>query len=163
MFEEVILNNSTEQIAKLYGPAARAADKPDTGVEIKKKAAYYVIRDCAGITRKYLAIHVWGLFNDPILDLKGKFTSNEVKSFLERSKTDTEAMLLKKLIVSDIKEKYEVIHTSSGTTAVSYEADEDDIYSYYEEYEEGLDDSTETDDNEEEALTDEQLILKYLF
>jgi len=163
MFEEVILENSADQIAKLYGPAARAADKPDTGVEIKKKAAYYVIRDCAGITRKYLAIHVWGLFNDPILDLKGKFTSNEVKNFLERSKTDTEAMLLKKLIIADIKEKYEVIHTSSGSTAVSYEADEDDIYSYYEEYEEGLDDSTETEENEEEALTDEQLILKYLF
>ena len=45
----------------------------------------------------------------------------------------------------------------------SYEADEDDIYSYYEEYEEGLDDSSETDSDEEEALTDDQLILKYLF
>jgi len=163
MFEEVILENSTERIAKLYGPAARAADKPDTGVEIKKKAAYYVIRDCAGITRKYLSIHVWGLFDDPILDLKGKFTSNEVKSFLKRAETDTEAKLLKKLILADIREKYEVVHTSTGTTAVSYEADADDIYSYYEEYEEGLDDSTETDDNEEEALSDDQLILKYLF
>jgi len=163
MFEEVILENSTERIAKLYGPAARAADNPDTGVEIKKKAAYYVIRDCAGITRKYLSIHVWGLFDDPVLDLKGKFTSNEVKSFLKRAETDTEAKLLKKLILADIKEKYEVVHTSTGTTAISYEADADDIYSYYEEYEEGLDDSTETSDNEEEALTDDQLILKYLF
>jgi hypothetical protein len=43
------------------------------------------------------------------------------------------------------------------------EADADDIYSYYEEYEEGLDDSAESDDSEEEALTDDQLILKYLF
>jgi len=163
MFEEVILENSTERIAKLYGPAARAADKPDTGVEIKKKAAYFVIRDCAGITRKYLSIHVWGLFDDPVLDLKGKFTSNEVKSFIKRAETDTEAKLLKKLILADIKEKYEVVHTSTGTTAISYEADADDIYSYYEEYEEGLDDSTETDDKEEEALTDDQLILKYLF
>jgi len=163
MFEEVILENSTERIAKLYGPAARAADNPDTGVEIKKKAAYYVIRDCAGITRKYLSIHVWGLFDDPVLDLKGKFTSNEVKSFLKRAETDTEAKLLKKLILADIREKYEVVHISTGTTAVSYEADADDIYSYYEEYEEGLDDSTETDDNEEEALSDDQLILKYLF
>ena len=163
MFEEVILENSTQQIARLYGSAARAADKPDTGVEIKKKAAYYVIRDCANITKKYLAIHIWGLFDDPILDLKGKFTSNEVKSFLKRAVTDTEAKLLKKLILADIREKYEVVHTSTGTTAVSYEADADDIYSYYEEYEEGLDDSTETDDNEEEALSDDQLILKYLF
>ena len=163
MFEEVILENSKERIAKLYGPAARAADNPDTGVEIKKKAAYYVIRDCAGITRKYLSIHVWGLFDDPILDLKGKFTSNDVKSFLKRAETDTEAKLLKKLILADIKEKYEVVHTSTSTTAISHEADADDIYSYYEEYEEGLDDSTETDSDEEEALTDDQLILKYLF
>jgi len=163
MFEEVILENSQEQIAKLHGPAARAASKPDTGIEIKKKAAYYVIRDCANITKQYLAIHVWGLYNDPILDLKGKFTSNEVKNFLKRADTDTEAKLLKKLILADIKEKYEVVHTSSGTTAVSYEADTDDIYSYYEEYEEGLDDSAETETDEEEALTDEQLILKYLF
>jgi len=163
MFEEVILENSTQQIAKLYGSAARAADKPDTGVEIKKKAAYYVIRDCANITKKYLAIHIWGLFDDPILDLKGKFTSNEVKSFLKRAETETEAKLLKKLILSDIKQKYEVIHTSSGTTAVSYEADSDDIYSYYEEYEEGLDESVEAEDSEEGVLTDEQLILKYLF
>ena len=163
MFEEVILENSTQQIAKLYGSAARAAEKPDTGVEIKKKAAYYVIRDCANITKKYLSIHIWGLFDDPILDLKGKFTSNEVKNFLERAKSETDAMLLKKLILSDIKEKYEVIQSTSGSTAVSYEADEDDIYSYYEEYEEGLDDSAETDSDEEEALTDDQLILKYLF
>tara|TARA_R110000772_G_scaffold103798_1_gene205028 strand:- start:56 stop:547 length:492 start_codon:yes stop_codon:yes gene_type:complete len=163
MFEEVILENSTERIAKLYGPAARAEDNPDTGVEIKKKAAYYVIRDCAGITRKYLSIHVWGLFDDPILDLKGKFTSNDVKSFLKRAGTDTEAKLLKKLILADIREKYEVVHTSTGATAISYEADADDIYSYYEEYEEGLDDSAESNASEEEVLTDDQLILKYLF
>jgi len=60
MFEEVILDNSTEQIAKLYGPAERAHNKPDTGIEVKKKSAYYVIRDCASITRQYLAINVWG-------------------------------------------------------------------------------------------------------
>ena len=163
MFEDVILENSTEQIAKLHGPAARAAEKPDTGVEIKKKAAYYVIRDCANITKQYLSIHIYGLFDDPILDLKGKFTSNEVKDFLKRAEKDTEAKLLKKLILADIKQKYEVVHTSSGTTAVSYEADEDDIYSYYEEYEEGLNDTTEDETDEEGALTDEQLILKYLF
>lgn len=163
MFEEVILENSDEQIAKLYGSAARAAEKPETGIEIKKKAAYYVIRDCATVTRKYLALHVWGTYNDPIIDLKGKFTSNEVKDFIARSKTDTEAKLLKKLIVADIKEKYEVTqHTTSGTT-FSYEVDKEDIYSYYEEYEEGSDDVVATEGVEEVTLTDDQLMLKYLF
>ena len=163
MFEEVILENSDEQIAKLYGPAARAAAKPETGIEIKKKAAYYVIRDCATMTRKYLALHIWGTYNDPIIDLKGKFTSNEVKDFINRAKTEPEAKLLKKLIVADIKEKYEVVQGSSSSTAFSYEVDKEDIYSYYEEYEEGSDDTVATADAEEEAMTDDQLILKYLF
>lgn len=160
MFEEVILDNSTEQIAKLYGPAERAHEKPDTGIEVKKKSAYYVIRDCASITRQYLAIHVWGLYDDPILTLKGKFTSNQVKDFLNRAEKETGPKLLKQLIVAGIKDRYEVVQTSKGTTSFSYEADSDDIYSYYEEYEEGFESSQEEG---EEILTEEELILKYLF
>ena len=103
MFEEVILENSNEQIAKLYGPAARAADKPETGIEIKKKAAYYVIRDCATITRKYLALHVWGTYNDPIIDLKGKFTSNEVKDFIRARKLILKQNYLKNLLLQTLR------------------------------------------------------------
>ncbi len=143
MFEEVILNNSKEQVAKLYGPADRAHKNPETGVEIKKKSAYYVIRDCADITRQYLAIHVWGLYDDPILTLKGKFTSNQVKDFLSRSEKETGPKLLKQLIVAGIKDKYEVVQTTKGSSSFSYEADADDIYSYYEEYEEGFEDIQE--------------------
>ena len=143
MFEEVILDNSKEQIAKLYGPASRAHNKPDTGIEVKKKSAYYVIRDCADITRQYLAIHVWGLYDDPILTLKGKFTSNQVKDFLVRSEKETGPKLLKQLIVAGIKDKYEVVQTTKGSSSFSYEADADDIYSYYEEYEEGFEDRSE--------------------
>jgi hypothetical protein len=161
MFEEVILDNSKEQIAKLYGPADRAHKKPDTGIEVKKKSAYYVIRDCADITRQYLAIHVWGLYDDPILTLKGKFTSNQVKDFMARSEKETGPKLLKQLIVAGIKDKYEVIQTSKGSSSFSYEADADDIYSYYEEYEEGFDSIQE--DEGEKILTEEELILKYLF
>ena len=128
MFEEVILNNSKEQIAKLYGPAERAHNKPDTGIEVKKKSAYYVIRDCADITRQYLAIHVWGLYDDPILTLKGKFTSNQVKDFLSRSEKETGPNLLKQLIVAGIKDKYEVIQTTKGSSSFSYEADADDMF-----------------------------------
>lgn len=160
MFEDVILDNSKEQIAKLHGPADRAYKKPDTGIEVKKKSAYYVIRDCASITCQYLPIHVWGLYDDPILNLKGKFTSNQVKDFLTRAKKETGPMLLKQLIVSGIKDKYEVVQTSKGTSTFSYEADEDDIYSYYEEYEEGFE---ATPEEGEQILTEEELILKYLF
>lgn len=160
MFEEVILNNSSEQIAKLYGPAERAYNKPDTGIDVNKKSAYYVIRDCANITRQYLAIHVWGLYEDPILTLKGKFTSNQVKDFLSRSDKETGPKLLKQLIIAGIKDKYEVVHTTKGSSSFSYEADDNDIYSYYEEYEEGFDTVQEEG---EKVLTEEELILKYLF
>ena len=54
MFEQIILENSSEKQAKLLGPAQRAHKKPDIGVEIQNKSAYYVIRDCAMITQKYL-------------------------------------------------------------------------------------------------------------
>ena len=65
MFEEIILANSSEKQAKLKEPALRAYKKPDIGVDINNKSAYYVIRDCALITSKYLAPYIWATFEDP--------------------------------------------------------------------------------------------------
>jgi hypothetical protein len=163
MFEEVILENSSEPIAKLYKSACKASITPDIGVEIKKKAAYYVIRDCATLTRKYIATHIWGTYDDPVVELKGKFTSNEVKDFLTRSKTDIEATLLKKIIVTDIKNKYVVHQTSSDTVeAANFDTDDDDLYSYYEEYQDENEDE-EGEESDNSPPTDDDIILKYLF
>lgn len=163
MFEEVILENSSAPIAKLYKSACKASVTPDIGVEIKKKAAYYVIRDCATLTRKYIATHIWGTYDDPVVELKGKFTSNEVKGFLTRSKTDIEATLLKKIIVADIKNKYVVHQTSADVEpSTNFDAGDDDIYSYYEEYQDD-NESEDDEENDNSSPTDDDLILKYLF
>ena len=102
MLEEKILQNSSEKQAKLLGPAKRAHKKPDTGVEINNKSAYYVIRDCAMITQKYLALHIWNSYPDPFESLKGKITADEVKSFLKKCVKDGTALHLKHVIIGDI-------------------------------------------------------------
>jgi hypothetical protein len=164
MFEEVILENSSDPIAKIYSPACRASEKPDIGVEIKKKAAYFVIRDCATLTKKYITTHIWGTYTDPVVELKGKFTSNEVKDFLARAKKNTESKLLKKIIVADIKDKY-VVHqpSSDDTTTIFDEGSENDIYSYYEEYQDDQEVGDDEVDDSDSPPTDDDLILKYLF
>lgn len=165
MFEQVILDNSSEQIAKLYNPAAKASDAPDTGVEIKNKAAYFVIRDCAKVTREYLPLHVWLLYSDPLIQLKGKFARKDVEDFLARSNKEEYARALKKVIVSDIKEKYDVNHVQQSQVSgqsVSIEADDDDIYGYYEGYGDAVEETSPVA-NDQLNLSDDELIMKYIF
>lgn len=160
MFEETILNNNEEQIAKLWIPAGKAHEDPSIGIkEFSKKAAYYVIRDCAKIAKQYLPIHVWGLYDDPLVSLKGKFTKVDVEDFIKRSKTDVEVKLLKKVIITDIKSRYDVVHTPvDSTPAVTI--DSDDIYGYYEGY--GDDEEEAPMASSAESLSDDELISKYL-
>ena len=165
MFEQVILDNSPEQIAKLYKPAAKAHDAPDTGVDINNKAAYFVIRDCAKMTREYLPLHVWLLYDDPLVQLKGKFARKDVEDFLTSSNKNEHARALKKVIVSDIKDKYEVTSTpqpQSTTKSVSIEAGDDDIYGYYEGYDDDVVEDVPVT-NEPLNLSDDELIMKYIF
>ena len=166
MFEEAILNNNPEQIAKLWGPAGKAHDSPDTGIEVLKKSAYFVIRDCAKVARLYLPIHVWELYDDPVTSLKGKFTKVDVEDFLNRANSEPETKALKKVILADIKIKHIYAEPSPApaqASSISFEesGDSDDLYGYYEGY----------DDDEEvkisvapiaESLSDDEMIRKYL-
>ena len=103
MFEEVIVEVSKEKIAKLYGAAGIAEEKPDTGVKIINKSAYYIIRDCAKITKKYLPLFLYGVMENPLKDLKGKFTVADIKEFVKRCDTSKSAEQLLSLILKDIK------------------------------------------------------------
>jgi len=69
-FVEIILENSTAKEAKLYNAARKAYQNPEIGITIQNKAAYHVIRDCAGITTKYLVHYVFGCYADPFVELK---------------------------------------------------------------------------------------------
>ena len=65
-FETKILGTSTIKERKLLKPAAIAAAEPNTGVTIHNKSAYFVIRDCANITQKYLTLHTYGSLHKPL-------------------------------------------------------------------------------------------------
>ena len=154
MFEQIILENSSEKQAKLLGPAQRAHKKPDIGVEIQNKSAYYVIRDCAMITQKYLVHHIWSAYPDPFEDLKGKFTHDNVTDFLKRAEKDAAVKHLKHIVIGDIRVKFDTTVTTS--TSFDYSMEEEDIYKYYSDTEE-----TEDKTVVEQEMTEEEMLLKY--
>ena len=77
-FEEKILKNSEIRQRNLLRPAKIAANKPDTGVTINKRGAYFLIQDCANVTLNYVAHLAYSSFNSPLTQLKGKFTQAEI-------------------------------------------------------------------------------------
>ena len=154
MLEKKILQNSAEKQAKLIGPAKRAYKKPDIGVEIQNKSAYYVIRDCAMITQKYLVHHIWSAYPDPFEALKGKFTGDDVTDFLKRAEKDNAVKHLKHVIIGDIRAKFDTTVTTS--TTFDYSMEDEDIYKYYSDAE-GTEDETVV----EQEMTEEEMLLKF--
>ena len=150
MLENIILENSSEKQRRLLGPAERAYKKPDIGVEIKNKSAYYVIRDCALITTRFLVLHIWNAYDDPFKSLEGKFTKKDVDDFLNRAKSDESVNNLKSVIISAMRDKFDTTTTSKS---FDYSVEEDDIYGYYGDTEESNDDFVEEEMTEEEMFT----------
>jgi hypothetical protein len=135
-FEEKIIKNSGIRQKNLLRPAKIAFEKPDTGVTINKKGAYYLIKDSAEITIKYVAHLCYGSYNDPIKELKGKFTQSEIIDFVGRSKEEYYTNQLLSIILADIG----IVKQSFNTSTVeeepeidlTIEDDEDDVYGDYE-------------------------------
>ena len=162
MFEEAIIKNNTEQIAKLWGPAGKAHENPDTGIEVLKKGAYFVIRDCAKVARMCLPIYVWELYDDPITSLKGKFTKVDVEDFLKRAVSEPEATALRKVILNDIKAKHQITEPAPvQPRSISFEESDDDIYGYYEGYDDAEEEKAPVVVSAE-SLSDDDLFRKYL-
>ena len=101
-FEEKIIKNSSIRQKNLVRPAKIAFEKPDTGVTINKKGAYYLIKDSADVTVKYVVHLCYGSYNNPINDLKGKFTQSEIIDFVGRSKEEQQTKQLLNIILTDI-------------------------------------------------------------
>jgi hypothetical protein len=154
VLEQIILENSSEKQAKLLAPAQRAHKKPDIGVEIQNKSAYYVIRDCAMITQKYLVHHIWSSYPDPFEALKGKFTKDNVTDFLKRAEKDDAVKQLKHTIIGDIRAKFDT--TVATSTNFDYSMEEEDIYKYYSDTE-GTEDETVV----EQEMTEEEMLFKF--
>ena len=136
-FEEKILSTSKIKERKLLKPSSVAMVKPDTGVEIKKKAAYYVIRDCATLAHDYIPHKCYSSIKNPIAALHGQFTKADVIDFVARSKSHKHTKQLLWIIFSDIY-KAEADDWSPPPTPISVEdlvidadADGEDIYGDY--------------------------------
>ncbi len=142
-FETQLIKCSKLKQRMLMRPATIASDKPDTGVTIINKSAYFVIRDCADITRKYLALMCYGGFTDPLKQLKGKFKKIDIIDFVARAhdqSNNTQARQLLCAIVADINKSEGKPRSSDVTVPVSQQATDfaaiedqtDDIYGDYE-------------------------------
>lgn len=136
-FELRILETSGIKERMLLKPSSVAMVKPDTGVEIKKKSAYYVIRDCATIAHDYIPLKCYASIKSPIKTLHGKFTKSEIIDFVARSKNDAHTKQLLFVIFSDIYKVEaddwtpppEPIHTDE--LVIDADADDEDIYGDY--------------------------------
>jgi len=105
MFEQVILDNSEQGIAKLWQKSFKANKEPLTGIErISNKSVQYVIRDCALVTSLYLPIFIYGEYTDPIKQLSGKFTKTEIKNFVNECDKNHSKQHLLAVILGDIVE-----------------------------------------------------------
>ena len=101
-FEEKILKNSNIRQKNLLRPAKLASNKPDTGVTINKRGAYFLIQDCAKVTLNYVSHLAYSSFNSPLTQLKGKFTQAEIIDFVGRSKEEANTRQLLHIILTDI-------------------------------------------------------------
>lgn len=138
-FEEKIIKNSSIRQRNLMRPAKIAMEKPDTGVTILKKGAYYLIKDSADITVKYLPLLCYGSFSAPISDLKGKFTQAEIIDFVGRAKEESFTNQLLNIILTDIgcTQPITQIIDDDKTDELDLSFDDDeDVYGDYETEEE---------------------------
>jgi hypothetical protein len=101
-FEEKILKNCSIRQRNLLRPAKIASNKPDTGVTINKRGAYFLIQDCAKVTLNYVAHLAYSSFSSPLTQLKSKFTQAEIIDFVGRSKEEAHTRQLLHIILTDI-------------------------------------------------------------
>jgi hypothetical protein len=136
-FLKVIFDNSELNEAKLYTPAQKCLNKPDTGIQIIHKGAFNVIRDCAKITVRYLPHYIFSSYTNPFKSLSGKFTKLDIEEFVKNSRDD---FALNQLLII-IKEKYKTINgklsNKENETSVVENTSETDPYGYY-----GIDDES---------------------
>lgn len=126
--EDVILSVSPETKAKLYIPAKKAFEAPDTGVTIVKPAAYRVIKDCAETTLLFLPIEIFLKLKNPVQVLKGKVTKEQVFDLYNRASSDSVSKILFQLLLDNCpKTTPQAIPSSNILSHV----DADDPYGTY--------------------------------
>ena len=143
-FEEKILATSKIKERNLLKPSSIAMVKPDTGVEIRKKSAYYVIRDCATLAHDYIPHKCYSSIKDPVASLVGKFTKADIIDFVARTKSEKHTKQLLWIIFSDIYKTPPPEPIKSEVLEIDADADGEDIYGDYGYGDEEFNSATET-------------------
>jgi hypothetical protein len=144
-FIDLILQNSQIKEAKLYGPAKKAAERPETGITIQTPSAFHVIKDCATITTKYLPHFVFGHYANPFEVLKGKFIKNDIIEFVNEANSDIVLFQLLVLILDKINKNPLFKQQITISTNTSTNAAIADPYGDYESYLPTNQDTIQTD------------------
>ena len=137
-FEGKIVQVSKIKESKLLNPAMIAAKNPDTGITVQNKSAYFVIRDCAILTQKYLPLYIYGELEHPFTLLRGRFIEKDIIDFVARSQKDLHTKQLLYLIFTDIAKREgnaiitQPIVASDTVLDFSEDVEVDDIYGEYE-------------------------------
>lgn len=135
MFEDKILGITQTRYRNLKRPASIAAHKPDTCVKILNKSAYYVIKDCADITLKYLPHFIYSGIKDPITKLKGNVEEGDITDFAARALKEDHTQQLLRLILDDICRRRVAVNIQpvSSEAAIDFTltGEENDVYGDY--------------------------------
>jgi len=135
MLEDKIIGITPSRFSNLKRPATIAATRPDTCVKIENKSAYYVIKDCADITLKYLPHFIYRGIKDPISKLRGNVVEDDIKDFAKRSLKEDHTQQLLRLILDDISRRditFNVNHPSSSADIdFTLTGEETDVYGDY--------------------------------
>ena len=133
-FEQKVIKAGKIRQKNLLRAATVASKKPDTGVTILKKSAFYVIKDCADITQKYLPLLINGTFTDPINELKGKFTKNDIIDFVARSQKQYHIKQLLYQILIDVNNNIGEPAASTSVMDINFDITDDDDEDIYGDY-----------------------------
>lgn len=131
MFEDKIVGASVVRQRTLKRAANIAATSPETQVKILNKSAYYVIKDCADITLKYLPQFAYGTLSSN--QLKGKFTEQDIIDFVGRASKEYHTRQLLQLILDDItsKDKASIQPPAQEVTDFTIDEGVTDVYGDY--------------------------------
>ena len=151
MLEDKIINITPTRYRNLQRPARIAANNPSTCVKILNKSAYYVIKDCADITLKYIPHFVYSGIKDPITKLKGNVTEDEISEFANRSQKEDHTQQLLRLILDDISRRNVPVHIVKANSEAEIDftltGEENDVYGDYDYPTDELAEPESTSDN----------------
>jgi hypothetical protein len=154
-FIEKIIENSELKESKLYSAAHKCFNKPDTGITIQIQGAYNVIKDCAGVTIRYLPHYIFGAYANPFETLKGKFTKLEIEEFVKKSRDDYALNQLLVVILQKIKDD-KIVKPFEKKTA--FDLSNSDPYGMY-----GSDEIDDIIQPIEEQMNDVEILCKAFY